>query len=233
MRIAIGPDRASPSVVTKAIGYVRVSTDEQATNGISLAAQEAKLRAWATLHDVEIVIEVDAGISAKTLKRPGLTRALAAVGKGTILVVADLSRLSRSTRDTLTIAETLAKRGAELVSIKEQIPAGPAGRLILTVLAALNEMERAQISERTKGALGHLAAQGKRVSGHPPYGYRFGDAGELVEVEREQTIIAQAKAYRGSGMPLRAVSATLAESGLVTRGGRPFSASAVAEMVAG
>jgi site-specific DNA recombinase len=97
-----------------------VSTDEQANEGVSLQAQEAKLRAWAALHEVEMTVEVDAGISGKSIQnRPALNRALEAIRtrRATVLVVCDLSRLSRTTRDALTIAEQIAKRGAELVSL--------------------------------------------------------------------------------------------------------------------
>ncbi len=67
--------------VVKAIGYIRVSTEEQANSGVSLDAQKAKLEAYAALYDIELVgIEVDAGVSAKTLNRPGLQSAKRTVG---------------------------------------------------------------------------------------------------------------------------------------------------------
>ena len=67
------------TTTTRVIGYVRVSTDQQADGGVSLAAQRAKLAAYCTALDLELVgVEEDAGLSAKTLARPGLQRALAA-----------------------------------------------------------------------------------------------------------------------------------------------------------
>ena len=68
---------------TKAVGYIRVSTDTQAAHGVSLDAQQAKLAAYAALYDLTLVeVIVDAGVSAKTLDRPGLQCALAMLRKG-------------------------------------------------------------------------------------------------------------------------------------------------------
>ena len=68
---------------TKAIGYVRVSTDKQADRGVSLEAQVEKIRAMATVHDVELLdVLVDAGESAKDLDRPGMVRILEMVRRG-------------------------------------------------------------------------------------------------------------------------------------------------------
>ena len=67
----------------KAIGYIRVSTSEQAAEGVSLAAQEAKIRAYCELNDLELVELIsDAGLSAKTTNRAGLIRAMTALEAG-------------------------------------------------------------------------------------------------------------------------------------------------------
>src|SRR5438309_2355161 len=87
-----GPTLAANPVM-RVIGYVRVSTDEQASHGVSLAAQAEKVRAYCALYDLELVELIDdPGASAKTLDRPGLARALAALDRGEVegLVVAKL-----------------------------------------------------------------------------------------------------------------------------------------------
>src|ERR1035441_4367899 len=89
-------------MTTKAIGYVRVSTDKQADRGVSLEAQVEKIRAMATVHDVELVeIVTDAGESAKDLDRPGMVRILEIVQSRTVgmVIVAKLDRLTRSVKD--------------------------------------------------------------------------------------------------------------------------------------
>src|SRR5512143_899149 len=92
---------------TRAIGYVRVSTEEQAREGVSVDMQQTKIRAWCELNDCALAdIYTDAGISGKRAdNRPGLAQALASCTPGSVLIVYSLSRLARSTRDTLDIAE--------------------------------------------------------------------------------------------------------------------------------
>ena len=108
----------------EAVAYVRVSTEDQAQEGVSLAAQRSKLRAWCDLHDHDLItIHEDAGISgASAEKRPGLQAALnEACRKKAVLLVFSLSRLARSTMDALLISERLERAGADLVSLSEKI----------------------------------------------------------------------------------------------------------------
>src|ERR1035438_1425365 len=102
----------------RAIGYARVSTADQADFGVSLDAQTEKIRGWSLANGYELVeVKVDRGLSGgRCDNRPALQEALKAVSRGDSLVVYSLSRLARSTRDTLMIAEALERRGADLVS---------------------------------------------------------------------------------------------------------------------
>ena len=114
-----------------AIGYIRVSTEGQVTEGVSLDAQRAKIEAWCLANDVQLGgVFVDAGISGKRAdNRPELQAALNAVCKcGGVLVVYSLSRLARSTKDTISIAERLSKSNADLVSLSEKIDSTSAAR---------------------------------------------------------------------------------------------------------
>ena len=117
--------------MNKAIGYIRVSTTEQASEGVSLEAQRAKIAAWAVANDYELVaIHEDAGITGTSMeKRAGLQAAIAATGKGMALVAYSISRLARSTADMLEIAAGLEKKGADLVSLTEKIDTTAAARL--------------------------------------------------------------------------------------------------------
>ena len=88
----------------KAIGYIRVSTDEQAKEGVSLENQEAKIRAYCDLKDLELLeIVQDAGISAKNLRRPGVQKVLEMAQEKMVdaVVVYKLDRMFRSTVDAL------------------------------------------------------------------------------------------------------------------------------------
>lgn len=165
------------------IGYCRVSTEEQADGGVSMAAQAERIRAWAELNEHDVVeIYEDAGLSGKDTKRPGLQAALdAALERGAVLVVYSLSRLSRSVRDMLALSDQLEKGGAEFVSVTEKFDTTTAmGRAFYKIIGVLAELEREQIVERTKVALSHKRQRGE-LTGTPPFGWRAATKGPLDE----------------------------------------------------
>lgn len=205
----------------KAIGYIRVSTQGQAEDGVSLDAQEAKVRAWADLNNAEAVIFRDEGISGKRAdNRPGLVAALDAVGKGDALIVYSLSRLSRSTKDTLTIADALAKKEADLVSLSEKIDTtSAAGKMVFRMLAVLSEFERDQISDRTRFALAHKKANGEKTGGDVPFGYRARN-GKLYRHAEEQKAVRLVLDLHGKGDSLRDIGRALEAAGIARKGGK-------------
>ena len=206
----------------QAIGYIRVSTQGQADEGVSLEAQRAKIEAWCELNDYEMVtIFEDAGISGGSMKgREGLHAALKAAGQGMALVTYSISRLARSTRDMLEISDELTRRGADLVSLSERIDTTTAsGRMVFRMLAVLAEFEREQIGERTKMALRHKKAQGM-VYAATPFGFEAVD-GRLVEDEDEAAIVGEILSMRAAGQSLANIADDLNERGVEgKRGGR-------------
>ena len=146
------------------IGYVRVSTEDQAREGVSLAAQEAELRAYCLVKDWTLVEVIrDAGQSAKSLKRTGLERLLTLVRAGEVqaVVVYKLDRLTRSVVDLGQLVTLFAKTGVPLVSLQESLDATTAtGELMMNLLVSVSQWERKVIGERTRDAMQHLKAQG-------------------------------------------------------------------------
>ena len=213
------------SAATSAIAYVRVSTTKQAEKGVSLEAQEARIRAWAIGNGLTLAqddVHVDAGLSGgRADNRPGLQAALTDVCKRKgVLVVYSLSRVARSTKDALAIAERLDKAGADLVSLSEAIDTtSAAGKMVFRLLAVLAEFERDLISERTTSAMGHLRRQGRKVSGNIPFGFDEAEGGRLVANEREQVVISRIRSLRDAGASLRTIAAALAEAGTPTKSG--------------
>ena len=211
------------SAATSAVLYTRVSTTKQEEEGVSLEAQEARLRTWAAGQGLVVAgVHVDAGLSGgRADNRPGLQAALADVCKRRgVLVVYSLSRVARSTRDALAIAERLEKSGADLVSLSEAIDTtSAAGKMVFRMLAVLAEFERDLISERTLSAMDHLRRQGRKVSGNVPFGFDEAEGGLLVPNEREREVLALIRKMRDGGASFRAIAAALAESGTPTKSG--------------
>ena len=216
----------------KAVAYLRVSTNGQVIDGVSLDMQRAKVEAWASLNDAELLaVFTDEGLSAKSANRPGLQQALAFAKQNRVaLVVYSLSRLSRSTRDTLHLVGELEKSGCELVSLSERIDTSSAGgRMVFRMLAVLSEFEREQLAERTRSAMQHMKSQG-RVVGQVPHGYsRDGDS--LVLNPDEQRVVGLAKSLRDKGYSLRTIADELANVGVFNRAGRQYNPKSIRSML--
>src|SRR5271157_5622788 len=139
------------------IGYARVSTGEQDT-----AAQSAALKAAGC----EVVFREKA--SGGRWERPELHKLLSQLRKGDVLVVWKLDRLSRSLRDVLTIMERVQERKAGFRSLTEAVDTTtPAGRMMMQMVGAFAEFERAMLKERTKAGLDAARKEG-RIGGRPP-----------------------------------------------------------------
>ncbi len=218
----------------RVVGYVRVSTEEQASEGVSLAAQSEKLRAYAGLYDLDLAwIETDAGASAKSLDRPGLRRALGCleIGEAQGIVVAKLDRLTRSVRD---LAELLdgyfgERAGFQLFSVADSIDTRTAaGRLVLNVLMSVAQWERETIVERTRDAMRHKRGKGERL-GTIPYGFQLGPDGKtLAPNAGEQNALGVIDRLKREGKSLREIAATLDRFAFPSRGGGKWSTSTLA-----
>lgn len=186
------------------VGYVRVSTEEQAREGVSLAAQDEGIRKWHALHGERraLIRFRDEGISGSRMDRPGLEAALAECREGGVLVVYSLSRLARSTQGTLEVAGRLEEVGCDLVSLSERIDTtSAAGKMVFRMLAVLAEFERDVISERVTSAMAHLRSLGMRTSRY-----------EMVPDEPCR----RAAELRCSGMSFREIGRRLSAEGFRT-----------------
>jgi site-specific DNA recombinase len=217
------------SAEMKVIAYCRVSTEEQATHGHSLAAQESKLRAYCECfgHDLVAVI-TDAGHSAKTLNRPGLQEALSLLqgGQAEGLLVCKLdtrkwcfwpTRLrSRSVKDLGELLELYFQKFA-LMSVAEQCDtSSAAGRLVLNMLMSVAQWEREVISERTSTALQHLKSQGVKLG-----------APALVDA----ATLARAQELKATGQTLRKIAEQLELEGWATLKGGAWRANTVMRLL--
>jgi len=222
--------------MTKTVAYIRVSTQKQADYGVSLDAQKAKVEAYASLYDLELVeVIVDAGVSAKTLDRPGLSRALEMLASGgaDALLVAKLDRLTRSVRDLDTLIHKHLANVA-LLSVAEQIDTrSAAGRLVLNVLASVSQWEREAIGERTKAAMAYKRSRGEKTGGQLPYGYILASDGKtLVQGGPESEGLNVFRSLMPRGLSLRAMARELTARGAKPRG-KAWHPATVARVLAG
>ncbi len=208
----------------QAIGYIRVSTEKQANEGVSLEAQEAKIVTWCKANGYELVkVYVDAGISGKRMDtRKELLAALASLKKGMALVSYSLSRLARSTKDALAIGEAVAKKKADMVSLTEQIDTTTAaGKMMFQMLSVLAEFERNLVAERTTNALQHKKRTGQKYTNQTPYGFEAIE-GRLVQVQQEAEVVAEIQASRTGGNTLQFIADSLNTRGIPTKTGKQW-----------
>ncbi len=194
---------------TKAVGYVRVSTDEQVREGISLESQKVKIETYCQLNDLELVdIIEDAGKSGKDLNREGVQALIDLITNRRIdsVVVYKLDRLSRRVKDTLSLMELVEKKSCAFHSISERIDTKSAmGKFFLNIMASMNQWERDTISERTHDALQHKISKNERA-GQIPYGWTLADDGtSLLPNEKEQKAISFIRDLHDKGYSYRAI----------------------------
>jgi site-specific DNA recombinase len=157
------------------MAYTRVSTQEQADEGVSLEAQRLRLEAYCVAHGwpaPELV--VDAGVSAKSLDRPGLGYVLTEVRRKRVdvLLVLKLDRLTRSVADLAPLVKTLERGSCQLVSLGESLDTTTAaGRLMLNLLVSVSQWEREATAERTATALRHMR-DNRQAYNHTPLGFQ-------------------------------------------------------------
>lgn len=220
----------------KAFGYARVSTAEQGEDGISLDNQRERIAAWCVASGFtldRVFVETISG--ARADNRPELQAALSAVcrAKG-VLVVHSLSRLARSVRDTLDIAERLERSGADLASLSERIDTSSAvGKMIFRLLSTLNEFERDQLAERTESAMAHLRRSGRRISRHVPFGYDLAPDGRtLAPNQAEQAALVRIHGLRQDGASFSRIAGELTTARIPTKEGRKWHPATVRQILA-
>lgn len=215
----LDPDNVKPR---RAVGYVRVSTDIQASEGLSLDAQIAAIEQYCALHGLKLHSICKDVISGARDQRPGLNEALENLQRGVdILVVLKFDRLSRSIKHFCELYETYFKSGEkELVAIRESIRLDSSlGRALVGILLVFAQMEREAISERTREALGHVRDRGYHHGG-VPYGFKRVPAQDqprfhvLVENIEEQAILARIKESIESGEKMPEIMAKLNSDGI-------------------
>jgi DNA invertase Pin-like site-specific DNA recombinase len=225
--------KADPTV---AVGYVRVSKDDQR---LSPEAQAKAIERFAKEHGLTLVAyALDLGVCSadEADDRPGLSLALDLVRdhRAATLLVAKRDRLGRNVWVVGSVERVLEQGGATLVSAAgEGNGTTPADAFMRHVVDGAAEYERALIRSRTKAALAVIRSQGRKTGGSVPFGYRVADDGRTLQpVESEQAVISRARTLRNDGLSLAAVADALTTEGVVNRKGNPFAPMQVSRMLA-
>lgn len=193
--------------------YVRVSTLEQAEEGYSIDAQEAKLRSYCAAMDYNIYnVHVDPGYSGSSINRPGIKKVISDVQAGKIgkVIVWKLDRLSRSQRDTMVLLEDVfLANGCDFISLGESFDTStPFGRAIVGLLAVFAQLERENIKERTTMGRQARIKKGYFHGSHAPIGYHFKDkSNDLIISEYTANMVREVFQLFLSGKGLNGIAA--------------------------
>lgn len=227
-----------PTTNGTAVGYFRVSTDEQAASGLGLEAQRAAVTSAAARLGLVVVAEfTDAGVSGAVAsdKRPGLAAAMGATKRGSVLLVAKRDRLSRDVAAMVTIERYLNRRGARVVSAAgEGTDDDEAGSVFMRrIVDAIGEHECGVTRARTRAAMGAKRARGEFTGGvSAPFGFDLAADGRTLALNvAEQAVIMRIGAYGAEGKSLREIAAVLNAEGFRTKRGAEWKAVQVARVL--
>lgn len=160
----------------KAGVYVRVSTEEQAKEGLSIDAQIDRCTAFCKARGWDLFqIYTDAGYSAGSMHRPALQRLLddARAGKLEILLVYKIDRFSRKLKDLISILEDLKAQKVNFTSVTEQIDTTTAmGEAFFQIIGVFAQLERGMVKERVEMAFDKKIRSGEALH-RPPFGYMY------------------------------------------------------------
>lgn len=214
----------------KAIGYIRVSTEEQAREGISLEVQADKIKKYADLHNLKLIeIVRDEGKSGKDLNRDGIKRVIVLCQKREInhIVVYKMDRLSRRTLDLLTLVEKVFKPNkVEFHSITEKVDTSTAqGKFFLTIIGAMAQMERDLIAERTREVLQYKKS---KLQAYSPTPFGFDRENEYIKPNKQELrVVALMKKLRRRELSYQGIVNYLSRENIPTKKGRSWSKSTV------
>ncbi len=213
-------------VVDTAVLYARVSTEEQARNGFSLAQQIETLRTYALGAGLRVLEEVvDAAESGAVLVRPGLDRVrdLARSGAVSVVLAQDRDRLSREPAHLYLLRHELEALGCRIKALNDREDSSPEGELSRGVMDLVAKYERTKMAERARRGKMRRAREGKVVpTRRARYGFRFDEAREnLVVFEPEMRVVGLIFRMIGrDGRTIYATKRALERKGIPSPGGK-------------
>jgi putative DNA-invertase from lambdoid prophage Rac len=193
----------------RVVGYVRVSTEEQALSGVSLDAQRQQITGYSMMKGWQVAeFFVERGVSGSVplAERPEGRRMLGTVTAGDVIITSRLDRAFRSAADALGTLEELKDQsiGLHMIDLGGDVCGNGISKLVFTILSAVAENERDRIRERIREVKRHLASQGVYGGGKRPFGWDVVD-GRLVPNGDEQAALKRMKAMHRKGSTYREI----------------------------
>ena len=217
VKASIRTEKSPPEKVLHVAAYIRVSTEDQAESGLGMDAQRTRCKAMALVKGwQEPTFYEDDGISGTkdVKKRPGLSSLVDDVRSGKIdaVIIPSLDRLGRKVLIVISLVEEFRQRNVALVSCKESLDTStPQGTFVMHMFAALAQLERDLISQRTSEALAERAKIDGERGGRVPYGYRRSDKGVVV-IPEEARIVRRIFTLHKKGVTLRSIAESVSSS---------------------
>lgn len=214
------------------VGYIRVSTENQAENGLGLPIQQSQIEKFCKKHPQATLTKIykDAGLSGSTIEnRPALLQLLEDAKHGLFkkVIVAKLDRIARDTFYTLWIEKELKKYGVELYSISEPYRwDDPAQKIFLQMISSFAEYEKSRIVERLHSGRKKKLESGEYAGGRPAYGYNAKN-GNLAINQKEAEVVQKIRSLRMGRLSFQKIAAKLNLAGIKPKSGKKFYASTV------
>lgn len=234
LRLPSHAGAGEPRDLLPAVGYVRVSTEDQAKEGFSLDAQTMRIRAYCVAKGYRLLREfVDDGFSGRSTNRPGFQGLIAAVQDGlpeegrrvriAAVVVARFDRLNRNLYDFLATQREMQRHKVYFASVDETIDTnGPFGRFFVQIIGAFAELESGIIADRVRHGMHQKALAGGFNGMSAPYGYEIRDSG-LVINHVEAAVVRRIDRWKRRGKSYRWIADRLNAARIPTKKGKAWS----------
>jgi len=213
--------------------YVRVSTEDQAKEGYSLAAQTERLESYCEAQGWEIVARyVDDGHSGRSISRPAYRRMMDERKDWDLILVMKMDRIHRNSKNFMIMMENLERWGKKFTSMNESLDTSTAvGRFVVDIIQRIAQLESEQIGERTYMGMSQKAESFGGIMGfYPPFGYHYSD-GKLVPIgEEAATVSAMFQSYL-TGDTMGTIAWRLNQQGILTKRGNPWTVWSVSHVL--
>jgi DNA invertase Pin-like site-specific DNA recombinase len=214
--LAVRKAAPSPAPTGHVYGYARVSTVQQADEGESVEVQRRSIAGYAQMHGLAVArvfVERDVSGSKPLGDRPQGVALLAALEPGHVVITPKLDRRFRSALDVL---GKLKKAGVSLhmIDLGGDTTGNGVSKLVFTILSAVAEAERDRTRERITEVKRDQRQHGRYLGGAVPWGYRVGEAGELVPIPEQQAALKRMQKLRDQGLALRTTADRMNAAGV-------------------